>query len=73
VLINLYLYNLVPDRTMSGSIPEGNVFVMSTSEELRFRGMDCKSPKLISVTLHKQKCFLTRRTVPSKLNMFNQD
>lgn len=38
---------------MSRSIPEGNVFVMSTSEELRFRGMDCKSPQLISVTLYK--------------------
>lgn len=58
---------------MCGSIPEGNVFVMSTSKELRFRGMDCKTPKLISVTLHKQKHFLTRRTVPSKLNIFKQD
>lgn len=57
-LINLYLYNLVPDRTMSSSIPEGNVFVMSTSKELRFRGMDSESPKLVSVTLQEQKCFL---------------
>lgn len=42
---------------MSRSIPEGNVFVVSASEELRFRGMDCKSPQLISVTLYKQKHF----------------
>lgn len=53
--MHVYLYDFVPDGPVTHSIPESGMSVVSTGQELGFRGMDGQSPELISVTLQKPR------------------
>lgn len=53
--MHVYLYDFVPDRPVTNSIPESGMLVMSTGQELRFGGMDGQPPEFISVTLQRAK------------------
>lgn len=51
VLAKAYLHTLGPDELMGAGVPQADVSVVTTGEEVGLPGMDSQTPQLICVTL----------------------